>query len=416
MTPTRLLSGIALAVFAMAGTLATSPTAKAEDLVDFLWGGTEEFGGGRQITSFNPQYKPGQVIVSFSDRRLYFINAPGKAITYPVAVPTGEARWQGVTFVSNKRINPSWTPTPEMVRANPRLPRWVPGGHPMNPLGVRAMYLGSSAYRIHGTDAPWTIGQAVSHGCIRMTNEDVLDLYPRIPVGMRVTVTWQSFSTHAVSSNEPVYGPNDDGSNGKNRGGSYAANTSSDAGASNFSDDYDKQGGEPARKTSSRSETGLSMWDQDNSGAAQPKKKAAREEKSKASRSNETASTGVTKAVTSSEEKPTITKAVATSEKTIEEPTVLSSTSEKPQTPKSSSTSESKSAAKTSSSSSSNEKAAEKTEASKSSATSHPAKTVAKNFKPVSDPVAIKKPAPAEKSSSNGKTDKHEADKTALAN
>src|SRR5262249_28449792 len=127
------------------------------------------------------------------------------------AIPTGEARWQGVTAVTSKRVNPPWTPTPDMVRANPRLPRWVPGGHPMNPLGIRAMYLGTSAYRIHGTDAPWTIGQAVSHGCIRMTNEDVLDLYPRIPVGTRVTVTWQQFQTQQISdgSNLPRYTDHD---------------------------------------------------------------------------------------------------------------------------------------------------------------------------------------------------------------
>ena len=76
-----------------------------------------------------------------------------------------------------------------MIAENPRLPRWVPGGHPMNPLGVRALYLGSSTYRIHGTDAPWTIGTAVSKGCIRMYNQDVLDLYPRAHVGAKVTVT-----------------------------------------------------------------------------------------------------------------------------------------------------------------------------------------------------------------------------------
>jgi hypothetical protein len=75
------------------------------------------------------------------------------------------------------------------------LPRWVPGGHPMNPLGVRALYLGSSAYRIHGTDAPWTIGTAVSKGCIRMYNQDVLDLYPRVSTGAVVTVTWQRFGS-----------------------------------------------------------------------------------------------------------------------------------------------------------------------------------------------------------------------------
>jgi lipoprotein-anchoring transpeptidase ErfK/SrfK len=95
--------------------------------------------------------------------------------------------------VSAKRVNPGWTPTPEMRLENPRLPAHVPGGHPQNPLGVRALYLGSSMYRIHGTDAPWTIGEAVSKGCIRLYNEDVLDLYPRVLTGTRVTVTWRRF-------------------------------------------------------------------------------------------------------------------------------------------------------------------------------------------------------------------------------
>ena len=97
--------------------------------------------------------------------------------------------------VSQKRVNPSWTPTSNMLRENPRLPRWVPGGHPMNPLGVRALYLGSSLYRIHGTDAPWTIGRDVSKGCIRMYNADVIDLYNRVPVGTRVLVTYQRYTT-----------------------------------------------------------------------------------------------------------------------------------------------------------------------------------------------------------------------------
>lgn len=207
----RFLSGLTLSAIVMAGGLMSASSAKAEDLVDFLWGGSPEYGGSRKIVSFDPQYKPGQIIVSFSDRRLYWITKTGEAMTYPVAIPTGEARWQGVTSVTNKRVNPPWTPTPEMVSKNPRLPRWVPGGHPMNPLGIRAMYLGSSAYRIHGTDAPWTIGQAVSHGCIRMTNEDVLDLYPRVPMGTRVTVTWQQFKTQPIASGDkyPRYGDAD---------------------------------------------------------------------------------------------------------------------------------------------------------------------------------------------------------------
>ena len=195
----------ALAVGAVALALSApliGPARAADDLISFLWGGGADWGGGRQNVSFSPQYKPGQIIVSFGDRRLYLITQQGQAISYPVAVPANEARWQGSTIVSDKRVNPAWTPTPDMRAKNPRLPAFVPGGHPMNPLGDRAMYLGASAYRIHGTDAPWTIGQAVSHGCIRMYNEDVHDLYPRVPVGTHVTVTWQRFQSGAVASSD----------------------------------------------------------------------------------------------------------------------------------------------------------------------------------------------------------------------
>jgi lipoprotein-anchoring transpeptidase ErfK/SrfK len=162
------------------------------------WGGGNVVGdSGRETVRFSPQYQPGQIVVSFGDRRLYFVTRDGEAISYPIAIPRDEDRWEGVTAVTDKRVNPSWTPTPTMVAENPRLPRWVPGGHPMNPLGVRALYLGSSMYRIHGTDAPWTIGTAVSKGCIRMYNQDVLDLYPRVSTGAVVTVTWQRFGSGA---------------------------------------------------------------------------------------------------------------------------------------------------------------------------------------------------------------------------
>ena len=87
-----------------------------------------------------------------------------------------------------------------MLQKNPRLPTWVPGGHPMNPLGIRALYLGSSTYRIHGTDAPWTIGTAASSGCIRMYNEDVVDLYNRTSVGTSVLVTWKRFKSEGYAS------------------------------------------------------------------------------------------------------------------------------------------------------------------------------------------------------------------------
>lgn len=178
----------------IAGLLVAAPSsAKAQDW-SWLWGGDTVVGGsGRQVVNFSSKHAPGQIIVSFGDRRLYFIQSRGQAISYPIAVPRSQSRWSGATHVSMKRVNPSWVPTPTMRRENPRLPHYVPGGHPQNPLGVRALYLGASMYRIHGTDAPWTIGTAVSKGCIRMYNEDVLDLYPRVPVGTRVTVTWKRY-------------------------------------------------------------------------------------------------------------------------------------------------------------------------------------------------------------------------------
>lgn len=195
----RTIMSRTLAALAASVLMATAMPAVAHaQLVDFLWGGDTEWGGKRSSVAFDTKYRPGQVIVSFGDRRLYLVTRPGQALSYPIAVPREQSRWQGRTSVSQKRENPSWTPTPEMLRENPRLPAWVPGGHPMNPLGVRALYLGSSTYRIHGTDAPWTIGQAVSKGCIRMFNEDVLDLYPRVPVGTVVTVTWERFKTGGV--------------------------------------------------------------------------------------------------------------------------------------------------------------------------------------------------------------------------
>lgn len=185
-----MLGRAAVAAAAFVAVSVGEPGARAQS----LWGGDAEWGGAKQNVSFPAQYKPGQIIVSFGDRRLYHVVSPGRAVSYPIAVPREQSRWEGVTSVTQKRENPSWTPTPEMIRENPRLPAWVPGGHPMNPLGNRALYLGSSTYRIHGTDAPWTIGQAVSKGCIRMFNQDVAELYPRINVGTRVTVTWQRFN------------------------------------------------------------------------------------------------------------------------------------------------------------------------------------------------------------------------------
>lgn len=178
----------AIAVALAAMQLLAASQASAQEFLSFLWSG-----GSREVVSFTPSVQPGQIIVSFGDRKLYWVYKRGQAISYPIAVPRQQSRWQGVTAISAKRVNPGWTPTPEMRRENPHLPAYVPGGHPRNPLGVRALYLGASLYRIHGTDAPWTIGTAVSKGCIRMYNEDVLDLYPRVPVGTKVTVTWRRY-------------------------------------------------------------------------------------------------------------------------------------------------------------------------------------------------------------------------------
>jgi len=180
-----------------------APSALAQQLF-WDWGGGDAVGAsGREIVHFSERFAPGQIVVSFGDRRLFFVTRPGEAISYPIAIPRDEDRWEGVTSVTNKRVNPSWTPTATMMAENPRLPRWVPGGHPMNPLGVRALYLGESAYRIHGTDAPWTIGTAVSKGCIRMYNQDVLDLYPRVSLGAQVTVTWERFLSGGSYASTP---------------------------------------------------------------------------------------------------------------------------------------------------------------------------------------------------------------------
>jgi lipoprotein-anchoring transpeptidase ErfK/SrfK len=186
------------AAIAIASTLL--PGAASAQLF-FDWGGGSQKvnDSGRQSVRINADAKPGEIIVSFSDRKLYLITAPGQALSYPVAIPREQDRWEGKTSVTQKRENPSWTPTPSMLKENPKLPRWVPGGHPMNPLGNRALYLGSSYYRIHGTDAPWTIGTAVSKGCIRMYNKDALDVYERTKVGAKVLVTWKNYQASPES-------------------------------------------------------------------------------------------------------------------------------------------------------------------------------------------------------------------------
>ncbi|GJE46415.1 putative L,D-transpeptidase ErfK/SrfK [Methylobacterium soli] len=136
---------------------------------------------------FNANYKPGTIVVSTAERRLYFVLPNGEAIRYGVGVGRPGFTWSGVKTVTAKREWPSWTPPAAMIARRPDLPRYMAGGIE-NPLGARAMYIGNTEYRIHGSNEPDTIGQAVSSGCIRMTNDDVTDLYERVKVGAKVVV------------------------------------------------------------------------------------------------------------------------------------------------------------------------------------------------------------------------------------
>jgi lipoprotein-anchoring transpeptidase ErfK/SrfK len=141
----------------------------------------------RQIVSFDAKYAPGTVVVSTDERRLYYVLGGGQAIRYGIGVGRPGFAWAGAKTVTMKREWPDWRPPAQMLRRRPDLPRYMEGGVD-NPLGARALYLGGSLYRIHGSNEPETIGQAVSSGCIRMTNDDVIDLYDRVNVGTRVVV------------------------------------------------------------------------------------------------------------------------------------------------------------------------------------------------------------------------------------
>jgi lipoprotein-anchoring transpeptidase ErfK/SrfK len=141
----------------------------------------------RQPVSFRSLEAPGTIVVDTSDRFLYLIQTPTRALRYGIGVGRDGFRWAGTQKVSRKAEWPDWTPPAEMIARQPYLPRWMAGG-PGNPMGARALYLGQTVYRIHGTNAPNTIGHAVSSGCFRLVNADVEDLYERVPVGTRVVV------------------------------------------------------------------------------------------------------------------------------------------------------------------------------------------------------------------------------------
>jgi lipoprotein-anchoring transpeptidase ErfK/SrfK len=141
----------------------------------------------RQIVMYPGSEPAGTIIINTQERFLYLVEGSGRAVRYGIGVGRPGFRWAGVKQITMKREWPEWRPPDEMLRRRPDLPRYMPGG-PENPLGARALYLGSSLYRIHGSNEPWTIGTAVSSGCIRMRNEDVIDLYDRVKVGTKVMV------------------------------------------------------------------------------------------------------------------------------------------------------------------------------------------------------------------------------------
>lgn len=141
----------------------------------------------KEIVSYQTKYKPGTIVVETSERRLYLVLEDGKALKYGIGVGRDGFRWSGTHKITRTAEWPGWTPPAQMRKRVPDLPAYMPGG-PNNPLGARALYIGSTLYRIHGTSEPWTIGQAVSSGCIRMVNDDVIDLYDRVKVGALVVV------------------------------------------------------------------------------------------------------------------------------------------------------------------------------------------------------------------------------------
>jgi lipoprotein-anchoring transpeptidase ErfK/SrfK len=141
----------------------------------------------RQVVLYRSTEAPGTIIVHTAERFLYVVQPGGRALRYGIGVGRDGFQWQGLLRITRKQEWPDWTPPSEMIARQPYLPRFMAGG-PGNPMGARALYLGETVYRIHGTNQPQTIGTAVSSGCFRLVNGDVIDLFDRIPVGTKVIV------------------------------------------------------------------------------------------------------------------------------------------------------------------------------------------------------------------------------------
>ncbi len=156
----------------------------------------------RAVVAFDRNEAPGTIVIDTGNTALYFVLGQGRAIRYGVGVGREGFTWAGTQTITRKAEWPDWNPPAEMIARQPYLPRFMAGG-PGNPLGARAMYLGSSVYRIHGTNDPSTIGKFVSSGCIRLTNEDVTDLFSRVEVGTKVVVLPKNAPMQARNPSRP---------------------------------------------------------------------------------------------------------------------------------------------------------------------------------------------------------------------
>ncbi|WP_393998590.1 L,D-transpeptidase [Xanthobacter cornucopiae] len=145
----------------------------------------------RQPVYFRTTEKPGTIIIHTNERYLYLVQGDNRAMRYGIGVGRDGFQWSGLKSIERKAEWPDWTPPPEMIQRQPYLPRFMAGG-PGNPMGARALYIGGTVYRIHGTNQPQTIGYAVSSGCFRLVNSDIIDLYQRVPVGTKVIVRQQA--------------------------------------------------------------------------------------------------------------------------------------------------------------------------------------------------------------------------------
>ena len=191
----RVALGAAVAVFVGVGAGAQTPVPGQDEMNIGDQPGYQPSPAEEQLTGayakqevfFRTTQSPGTIIIDTQDRFLYLIQGNNRALRYGIGVGRQGFTWSGLERISRKQEWPDWRPPPEMIERQPYLPRFMAGG-PGNPLGARAMYLGGTVYRIHGTNQPETIGHAVSSGCFRLVNADVIDLYNRVPVGTKVII------------------------------------------------------------------------------------------------------------------------------------------------------------------------------------------------------------------------------------